>query len=140
MSQMIAALLLLIPRLSHLGAAFFLPIILNIFVITVALPFRGTPVVTGLMLLAVTWLVVWDYHRFRALFFDTPMAQAVPMPKLTGAEKLAFWGCGLSLMAAFFSVRGFIANQAVMASLALGVVSVLYGLYSFFTRLKPHPS
>jgi uncharacterized membrane protein YphA (DoxX/SURF4 family) len=65
--QLIAALLLLVPRTATLGALAYFPLILNIFVITVALGFRGTPVITGLMLLANIYLLCWDYDKLKRL-------------------------------------------------------------------------
>ena len=65
--QLIAALLLLIPRTATIGALVYFPLILNIFVITVALDFRGTPVITGLMLLANIYLLCWDYDKLKRL-------------------------------------------------------------------------
>jgi hypothetical protein len=66
--QLVAAVLLLIPATALLGAVIYFPIILNIFVITVSIDFAGTPVITGLMLLACTYLLCWDYDRLRPLF------------------------------------------------------------------------
>jgi len=63
-AQLIAALLLLIPRTALLGAIFYFPIILNIFVLTHATRFNGTRIVT-LMLLANVFLLVWDYDRLK---------------------------------------------------------------------------
>ena len=66
--QLAAALLLLIPRTATVGALVYLPLSLNIFVITVSLHFRGTPVITGLMLLANLYLLCWDYDKLKHLF------------------------------------------------------------------------
>ena len=63
-AQMIAALLLLIPRTALMGAIFYFPIILNIFVLTHAMRFDGTRIVT-LMLLANLFLLAWDYDRLK---------------------------------------------------------------------------
>ena len=63
--QFSAGLCLIIPRLSTLGAVLFFPIILNIFVITVSLPFQGTPFVTTAMLLGGIYLLLWDYDRLK---------------------------------------------------------------------------
>src|SRR3954467_15677040 len=63
-AQMIAALLLLIPRTALMGAIFYFPIILNIFVLTHATRFDGTRIVT-IMLLANLFLLVWDYDRLK---------------------------------------------------------------------------
>lgn len=65
--QLAAALLLLIPRTATIGALVYFPLILNIFVITVALDFRGTPLITGLMLLANIYLLCWDYDKLKHL-------------------------------------------------------------------------
>jgi uncharacterized membrane protein YphA (DoxX/SURF4 family) len=45
--QLVAAALLMIPRTAALGAVVYLPIILNIFVITVSVNFGGTILITG---------------------------------------------------------------------------------------------
>jgi uncharacterized membrane protein YphA (DoxX/SURF4 family) len=65
--QLAAALLLLIPRTATIGALVYFPLILNIFIITVSLQFRGTPVITGLMLLANVYLLCWDYDKLKHL-------------------------------------------------------------------------
>jgi uncharacterized membrane protein YphA (DoxX/SURF4 family) len=65
--QLAAALLLLIPRTATIGALVYFPLILNIFVITVSLNFRGTPIITGLMLLANIYLLCWDYDKLKRL-------------------------------------------------------------------------
>jgi uncharacterized membrane protein YphA (DoxX/SURF4 family) len=65
-AQLITALLLLIPRTALLGAIFYFPLILNIFVLTHATRFNGTRIVT-LMLLANLFLLVWDYDRLKSV-------------------------------------------------------------------------
>lgn len=67
--QLIAAILLLFPRTAHLGALMFLPIILNITVLTNAVDFAGTKYITIMMLLAAMYLVCWDYDRWKSLLF-----------------------------------------------------------------------
>jgi uncharacterized membrane protein YphA (DoxX/SURF4 family) len=71
-SQLIAALLLLIPRTALLGAIFYFPIILNICVLTYAVRFEGTRIAT-LMLLANLFLLAWDYQRLKYILpFSRP--------------------------------------------------------------------
>lgn len=65
--QLAAALLLVIPKTATVGALVYFPLILNIFVITVALHFTGTPLITGLMLLANLYLLCWDYDKLKHL-------------------------------------------------------------------------
>ena len=62
-AQLLAAVLLLIPRTTTLGAVVYFPIIVNIFLITLSMHFTGTPVITGLMLLGSVFLLCWDYDR-----------------------------------------------------------------------------
>ena len=70
--QVLAGFLLMTQRYAKLGALMFLPIISNIFVITVSYDFKGTPVITGLMLLANILLVLWDWDELKILFNLTP--------------------------------------------------------------------
>jgi hypothetical protein len=66
-SQVIAGFLLMTQRLATLGAVVFLPVSINIFMITVSYQFRGTIVITSLMLLANIFLLLWDYNRLQHL-------------------------------------------------------------------------
>lgn len=88
-AQLTAAVLLLIPRTATLGALLYFPIMLNIFLITVSMGFTGTPVVTGLMLLANLYLLCWDYDRVKGAFGlilalrrRNPAADGLPAPAL----------------------------------------------------------
>lgn len=67
-SQIIAGALLISQKFSKLGAAVFFGLILNIFIITLSYDFNGTPIITGLMLLATLYLIVWDLRSFLFLF------------------------------------------------------------------------
>ena len=67
--QLIAAVLLLFPRTAHLGALMFFPIIINIAVLTNAVGFKGTWLLTIFMTLAATYLVAWDYDRLKPIIF-----------------------------------------------------------------------
>lgn len=65
--QLLVALLIIIPRTTFFGALLYLPIIINIFIITVAMQFTGTPFITGLMLLANIYLLFWDYSKLKKM-------------------------------------------------------------------------
>lgn len=78
-TQIIAGAMLMTQRFARLGAVIFFGLILNIFIITVAYQFTGTPVVTGLMLLAVTYLLVWDLRSLQFLFVDHVKVVHVPL-------------------------------------------------------------
>lgn len=68
--QLLAAVLLLLPATAPLGAAVYLPIIVNIFAITLAVGFGGTSGVAGLLLLGNVFLLCWDYDHWRALLLS----------------------------------------------------------------------
>ena len=74
--QLIAAVLLLFPRTAHLGALMFFPIILNIAVLTNAIGFAGTWLLTIFMTLAATYLVAWDYDRLKPILFGKRLKEA----------------------------------------------------------------
>jgi uncharacterized membrane protein YphA (DoxX/SURF4 family) len=67
-AQLMAAVLLVIPRTATVGALIYFPIITNIFVLTVSSRFAGTPFITGIMVLANAYLLLWDYQKLKALF------------------------------------------------------------------------
>jgi uncharacterized membrane protein YphA (DoxX/SURF4 family) len=89
--QVVAGVLLLIPAASLLGAIVAFPIVLNIFVITAAVGFRGTPFVTGPMLLAVTFLLCWDWDRLKPILFEPEARPALPRyPPLPMIERAGY--------------------------------------------------
>lgn len=99
-SQLTAALLLLIPRTTLLGAILYLPIILNICVLTYATRFEGTRIAT-LMLLANLYLLWWDYARLK---YVLPLASSNDIGKTPNQEMsrkfpLIFLGCVVAAVA-----------------------------------------
>lgn len=66
-AQLVAGLLLLTQRYALLGALLFLPIIANVYVITISYDFGYTSVITGAMLLATVGLLGWDWPRLRVV-------------------------------------------------------------------------
>lgn len=78
-AQLIAAILLLFPRTAHIGALMFLPIIVNIAVLTTSVGFVGTWILTIFMSLAATWLVAWEYDRLKPIVFYDRADRAEPL-------------------------------------------------------------
>lgn len=66
-AQITAALLLLFRRTALLGAVLYFPIILNIFLLSVAVRFDGSLVSSPLMVLANLYLLCWDYDRIKPI-------------------------------------------------------------------------
>lgn len=66
-AQVVAAVLLLIPRTVLLGALLYFPIIVNIWVLSFAVRFEGSFVTSPLMVLANLYILAWHYDRLRYL-------------------------------------------------------------------------
>jgi hypothetical protein len=96
-AQWAAAGLLLIPRTAMLGAALYLPIIVNIFAITLAIgpSIAGTRVVTGAMVCANVYLLCWDWDRWKHIFATPPRVHHGELITTIGmmiAAGVGFWG------------------------------------------------
>ncbi len=63
--QMLAAILLLIPRTAALGVTIYFPIILNICILSFAVRFEGSLLTSPLMVIGCLYLFCWDYHKFK---------------------------------------------------------------------------
>jgi len=98
-AQMIAAILLLIPRTSLLGALMYFPIIVNICVLTYATRFDGTRIVT-MMLLANLFLLIWDYDRLKYIlpFKQRPIDSPVIKRPLGKRLRIIFFGGSFAIV------------------------------------------
>jgi hypothetical protein len=126
--QMIAAILLLFPRTAHLGALMFLPIIVNIAVLTASVGFKGTWVITILMSLAAIWLTAWEYDRLKPILFYTRSQKARQLPMQYATLPLVFAIGGVA-MTVFFKLIGLgnFPNYLVIGG-ALAGVGLVFGL------------
>ncbi len=79
-AQVLAAVLLLIPRTVTLGALLYFPIIANIFILSYAVRFDGSLLTAPLMTLSCFFLLCWNYDRLK---FILPIKdpQPVNLPK-----------------------------------------------------------
>lgn len=75
LGQLVAGFFLMTQRYALLGVLIFLPIISNIFVITISYDFSYTFLVTGTMLVATLGLLAWDWDRLRVVV-SLPVADA----------------------------------------------------------------
>lgn len=123
--QMIAGILLLIPRTATLGAVLFFPITLNIFVITLSMQFGGTPVVTGGMLLASLFLLCWDYDKIEAVVFGPMRAEDRWGGPGSALERIGFAIGAAAAMIFFLRTRSFISPQIGNGALLVGFLAAL---------------
>lgn len=75
LAQVVAALLLLIPRTVVLGALLYLPIVVNIWVLTLAVRFEGSFITAPLMVVANLYVLVWNYNRIRHIMPFSPQPE-----------------------------------------------------------------
>lgn len=68
LAQITTGILLVTQRFATLGALLFLAILTNIWIITISLSFKGTWMITSLMMIAVLVLIIWDQHKLRPIF------------------------------------------------------------------------
>ncbi|WP_185151694.1 DoxX family protein [Chryseobacterium sp. SN22] len=81
LAQIITAILLMTQRFALIGTFLFLAITSNIWVITISLPFKGTWIITSLMMFAGFILLYWDKHRIAALYSDRDVPNKQYAPK-----------------------------------------------------------
>lgn len=126
-TQIAAGVLLMSQRFSKLGALIFFGLILNIFIITVAYEFTGTPVVTGLMLLATTYLIVWDYRSF--LFLVQDSVELKPL-QLNIIDRPYWMWLGLLMITSIFILA--LVRTHILVQLGVPFVEGLLGFILFF--------
>lgn len=124
-SQFLAGALLMSQRYSLLGAILFLPIITNIFVITLSYYFALTPVITGSLLLTNLFLLIWDWDRVKVLFDFPANNQSVFF-----IEKEGIWSyIGLTLLIFTTTYRVFFDEYNVIfwgiTSFAIGIIGLI---------------
>lgn len=126
--QLVAGFLLMTQRYAKLGALVNFPIILNIFIITLSYDFAYTPVVTGLMLLANLFLLVWDWNTFQILVNRRPVWETT-----IRLEQHRVWEIiGLLLFGITFLYRLFRDQYHIfhwlLTCVAVGLIGLLIGL------------
>jgi hypothetical protein len=113
---------------------------LNIFVITLSYDFRLTPFVTGAMLMATLYLLVWDYDRLRGLVAPggASAAKTAPLPqhRLSGPLERGVYVAGaLAGLGFFFGTRGlFVPWSWSPWFLLVSAVSLVVALWFGFSR------
>ena len=127
-SQLIAAILLLIPRTSHIGAMLFFPIIVNIAVLTNAVGFVGTWLITILMAIAGLYLVAWEYDRLKPLIFRNRIDRSVGLSYqwLLIPTFFASGGLVLSLFFSAFMIGNL--ENYFKAGIVLTAIGFVFGL------------
>lgn len=129
--QLVAGLLLMTQRYAKLGALMFLPIISNVFLFTISYDFRGTPYITGLMLLANIMLVLWDWDENKILINKTPVIDNTPRLETSRVWELT--GLALFLFITIYKIAQVGYSPLVVAAgcLVISIAGLVTGLISY---------
>lgn len=149
-SQLIAAILLLIPRTSHIGALLFFPIIVNIAILTNAVGFAGTWLVTIFMSLAGVFLVAWEYDRLKPIIFFTRRSrtrkfrlQFILIPLAFGVGGVAFgilaWSIRLGNLPNYVATTGVLAGLGAVFGFVVAVHYWLMPTGTLTNAVDPAP-
>lgn len=109
-SQLLIAVLLLIPRTALLGALMYFPVILNICILAYAVRFEGTRITT-FMVLANLYLLCWDYNHIKhILSFKQGKPDAYPAGEkpLNSRFPFLFFGSVVAILAAVIFLNNII--------------------------------
>lgn len=131
--QLLAAILLLFPRSAHIGALLFLPIILNITVLTTSVGFKGTPFITNAMFLAALYLVAWDYDRWKAILFGNRREKAAVLKYEVVWLPLLFALGGAAVAGVFFAMG--LANLHQKPALLFSMLPALGTVFGLFVAV-----
>lgn len=133
-SQVVSGGLLMTQRFAKLGAVIFFALILNIFVITVAFSFRGTPVVTGLMLLATTFLILWDLNSFQFIF-RSPVNENLNQSVKPAIADHPFWmGVGTFMLITLMAMAYVKINSVIQMGIVFIEGLLAFSVYIFALR------
>ncbi len=81
LAQLLAAILILIPRTVTVGALIYFPIILNIFILSYAVRFDGSLLTSPLMTLSCFFILCWNYDRLKSILpLKNPHPIHLPKP------------------------------------------------------------
>jgi hypothetical protein len=133
-TQVIGGGLLMTQRYAKLGAFIFFALILNIFIITISYSFKGTPVVTGLMLLATSFLLFWDLNSFQFLFRSPVKENLKPSSELAIAKHPFWMGVGILMLGTIIAMAFMKINTVVQLGTVFIEGLVAFCIYIFFLR------
>lgn len=129
MSQLVAGGLLMTQKFSKLGALVFFPISINIFVITLSYDFNYTPVITGGLVLANIYLLLWDWNTLKILLGLTP--GPVNSGRLENHPIWAYTGLLLFLYTSIYRISVESYNEIIWFSGCIIISVAGFAVYKF---------
>ncbi|WP_338869555.1 hypothetical protein WBJ53_20430 [Spirosoma sp. SC4-14] len=129
-AQVIPGALLVTQRFATLGALAFLPVSLNIFLITISMNFHFTPVITVLILAGNLGLLLWDYQKISPVFYPNQTGQLTITTQSDQLSVPLYWqGLGILLLLTSLSFGN---RENPMTWLLLCFLEGLFGFIGFF--------
>lgn len=102
-AQLLAAILLMTQRFATVGALLATPIVATILVFAWSTEVYPTASVVTLIALALLLLLVWDAHKWRAIFGRDDRALSIDEPAPPVELDLGLWrGCGATILLVYF--------------------------------------
>ncbi|MBU8882064.1 DoxX family membrane protein [Kaistella sp. DKR-2] len=130
-AQLLAGFLLMTQRLATFGNLIYFSLITNICIITISLSFKGTWLITSLMLFASTVLLIWDYQKLKPIF-SYPSASRIS----AHTETSVYWQItGLVYFLLFISFSIFDLNTALKGFVA-GLIFITFAVTNTVTYLR----
>ncbi len=130
-AQLLAGFLIMTQRLATLGNLIYFSLIVNICIITISLSFKGTWLITSLMLFSSTVLLIWDSQKLKPIFssHSTRSSRAYTEPsvywQLTGMVYFLFF--------ISFPVFNF---GAVSSGFVVGLIFITFAVSNTFSYLN----
>lgn len=113
-AQILAGILLLIPRTALLGVLIYFPIILNICILSLAVRFEGSLLTSPLMVLSCIYLMCWDYDRLKFILpFGDVTRMSAPVKPQVLSNKFP-WKFGLGSFAVIAMIVYLITHYDMM--------------------------
>lgn len=139
-SQVLIGFLLMSQRFATIGAIMSLPLILNIFVITVSLGFMGTPYLNGFLIFLNLFLLAADYHKLKFLFMDDVSEFRHIRLRRNFWQVDLVWFAGLVLCLAAGAFHE--SNRTMTFTLSFAGIAVFLagGVWQFFLQRKQNRS
>lgn len=128
--QLVSGILLATQRFATLGAILMFPIIFCIVLMTWSVDFAGTKYITLLMLLAVTYLLIWDRKKL------LPIISRNPVPVVTNSMEDERYWVGLGTILAAIALGHSWYNNVILCFAACFLTGVTGLILYWVTRTK----
>lgn len=131
-SQVIFGVLMMTQRFASFATLFFIAILTNIWLITISLEFKGTWIITSLMMFANIILLIWDYQKYRSSF----MYKTSIIPKMYKEPHRDWIIVGVLLCFLFFVTNLLSEFKVSFANVSLQIALVLALIIFIVSNLR----